>query len=136
MAEIDVFGKDSLSTGPSSDLQKASALAKRMVTEFGMSDKLGPRAYGKKEEMVFLGKEIHYEKDYSEHIAETIDAEINRILGEAMEMSRKVIRDNRDLMQKIVTRLIEKETLEKEEFEELAGPGNSAFVPKVSQPDK
>ncbi|MBN1585431.1 ATP-dependent zinc metalloprotease FtsH [Candidatus Uhrbacteria bacterium] len=125
-AETEIYGRDNLSTGPSNDLQRASALAKRMVTEFGMSEKLGPRAYGKKEEMVFLGKEIHYEKDYSEHIAEEIDQEINRILGEAMETARRIIRDNRPLMERIVAELVEKETLEKEAFEAIAGPGVSA----------
>lgn len=86
-----------------------------------MSEKLGPRTYGEKEEMVFLGKEIHHERDYSEKVAEMIDHEITSLLTDAMETARRIIREHRDKMEKIVATLLEKETIEKEEFEAVMG---------------
>jgi len=120
-AEMEIFGGKNLTTGASNDLRQATNLARRLVTDFGMSEKLGPRTYGKKEEMVFLGKEIHYERDYSEKVAEQIDQEINALLDDAMRTARKVIHGHRDDLEKIVKVLLEKETIEKEAFEELLG---------------
>jgi len=119
VAEIDIFGKENLTTGASSDLRKATRLARRLITEFGMSEVLGPRTYGEKEEMVFLGRDMGHQRDYSEKVAEQIDAEISTMLKEAMDVARKVISENRPSMEKIVAVLIEKETIEKEAFEAL-----------------
>src|SRR5690606_8370302 len=121
VAETEIFGKDNLTTGPSDDLRRATRMARRLLTDFAMSEKLGTRTYGEKEEMVFLGREIHHERDYSEKVAEQIDAEIERILGDARETARKIITENREKMDKIVAVLLEKETIEKEEFEEVMG---------------
>jgi cell division protease FtsH len=143
VAEKEIFGEGNLTTGASNDLRQATRLARRLVTDFGMSEKLGPRTYGEREEMVFLGKEIHHERDYSEKVAELIDHEITAMLTEAMETARRVIRDNRDDMETIVNALLEKETLEKEEFEALfdhgsgghGGPvGTAAEDPGPSRP--
>ncbi|HSD12188.1 MAG TPA: ATP-dependent zinc metalloprotease FtsH, partial [Patescibacteria group bacterium] len=121
VAEMEIFGKENLTTGASNDLRQATRLARRLITDYGMSEKLGPRTYGEKEEMVFLGKEIHHERDYSEKVAEMIDHEITTLLMDAMETARRIIREHRDKMEKIVATLLEKETIEKEEFEAVMG---------------
>ncbi|HTK04532.1 MAG TPA: ATP-dependent zinc metalloprotease FtsH [Candidatus Eisenbacteria bacterium] len=121
VAEMEIFGRENMTTGASSDLRQATRLARRLITDYGMSEKLGPRTYGEKEEMVFLGREIHHERDYSEKVAEQIDHEITSLLTEAMETARSVIRTHREKMEKIVATLLEKETIEKEAFEAVMG---------------
>ncbi|OIO52823.1 cell division protein FtsH [Candidatus Uhrbacteria bacterium CG_4_10_14_0_8_um_filter_58_22] len=126
VAEQEIFGRDNLTTGASSDLRQATRLARRLVTDFGMSDKLGPRTYGEKEEMVFLGKEIRHERDYSEKTAELIDSEINQLIADAKETATRIIGERRQDMEKIVELLLKQETIEKEEFEELLGKKEAA----------
>lgn len=109
-----------VTTGASNDLERATQMARRMVTRFGMSN-LGPRTFGKKEELVFLGKEMNEEKDYSENTAQAIDAEVSRFISEAQKTAEKIITDQKTVLEKIVTVLLEKETIEKEEFEEIIG---------------
>ncbi len=116
-AEISVFHE--LTTGASNDLQKATGLARQLITQFGMSDRLGPVTYGHKEEMIFLGKEIHESRNYSETMAYEIDKEIARIIAEAHEVAKKIIKEKRAKLDQIARRLIEKETIEKEEFAQL-----------------
>ncbi len=118
-AEIEIFGKDNLTTGASSDLRHATRLARRLITDYGMSEKLGPRTYGEREEMVFLGKEIHHERDYSEKVAELIDQEITGMLSHAKQEAHRIIVEEREKMEKIVKALLERETIEKDEFEAL-----------------
>lgn len=122
VAEELLFGKGALSTGPSSDLRQATGLARQMVTQFGMSDLLGPRTFGTSEELIFLGKEIHEQRDYSEKTAEQIDAEVARLIKEAQARAEKVLSGNRELMDKVVAVLIEKETIEQDEFIAIMGP--------------
>lgn len=110
-----------ITTGASSDLRRATQLARSLVTDYGMSDSLGPRTYGEKEDMIFLGKEIHEQKDYSEKSAEVIDEEINKLIRRATEQAREIVKDNGDILEKVVKALLEKETLEKNEFEEIVG---------------
>jgi cell division protease FtsH len=110
------YGEDALSTGPSSDLKKATQLATNMVTQYGMSDVLGPRQYGERDEMIFLAQEIHNKKNYSEKTAEVIDQEINRILEEAKTRAKDVIIKHKAQMDELVRHLLEKETVEQEEF--------------------
>src|SRR3989344_5445451 len=112
-----IFGD--VTTGASNDLQRATRLARSIVTRYGMSEKLGPRTYGKREELIFLGREVAEEKDYSEHTAEMIDAEISDFIEHAFKTASKVIHESRATMEKIVAILLEKETIEKEEFETL-----------------
>ncbi len=114
-----IYGDDKISTGPSSDLKKATQVATSMVVRYGMSDKLGPRVYGENEELIFLAQEIHDRKNYSEKIAETIDSEINRLLSEALKLAEKIIVENRDKMNSLVAVLLEKETVEQEEFKQI-----------------
>ncbi len=117
MAEKTFF--DSVTTGASNDLEKVTKLARALVTQFGMNDKLGYRTFGQKDEMVFLGREIHERRDYSEKTAEDIDAEITKYVQTAADTAEKLIKDNKEKMEKIVAVLLEKETIEKEEFAAL-----------------
>ncbi|MDQ5938861.1 MAG: cell division protease FtsH [Patescibacteria group bacterium] len=110
---------DEVTTGASSDLKKVTQMARQMVTQYGMDSKLGPRTFGEKEEMIFLGKEIHERRDYSEKTAEVIDEEISNYIKTALKTAETTIRDHKDKMEKIVAYLIEKETIEKEEFEAI-----------------
>ncbi len=110
---------DEVTTGASSDLKKVTQMARQMVTQYGMDTKLGPRTFGEKEEMIFLGKEIHERRDYSEKTAEVIDEEISNYIKTALKTAETTIKDNREKIEKIVAHLIEKETIEKEEFEAI-----------------
>ena len=115
MAEKMIYGDTQLSTGPSSDLKKATQIAKAMVMQYGMSDKLGPRVYADNEEAIFLAQEIHDKKNYSEDRAELIDKEIDAIL-EARDRAKQTLIDKRKEMDALVKALLEKETVEQEEF--------------------
>ncbi len=108
-----------VSTGASNDLQNASDLARKLVTKFGMSEKLGPITYGKTEELVFLGREIATEKNYSEKTAAEIDNEVKVFIEKAHETAKKIITSRKHVLKALVKKLIEKETLEREEFDNL-----------------
>jgi cell division protease FtsH len=114
-AEELVFGE--ITTGASSDLEKVTEIARSMVTRWGMSDKLGPLVYGKKEELVFLGKEIGEQRDYSESVAQEIDSEVRKLVAEAHETALKTLQDHRDKLDSVATRLMEIETLDMADFE-------------------
>jgi cell division protease FtsH len=116
-AEKEIFGD--ITTGASSDLKEATRIAKNMIMHYGMSDELGPRAFGKREELLFLVKEFSEQRDYSERIAETIDKEINRLTTTALQTATNIIQTKKDLLEKITAALLEKETLEREEFDAL-----------------
>ncbi|MCD4705845.1 ATP-dependent zinc metalloprotease FtsH [bacterium] len=108
-----------VTTGATSDLRQATKLCKRMITEFGMSEKLAPRTYGEQEEMIFLGREIHEQKDYSEKTAEAIDLEISEMINNACATAEKIIKENKEKMEEIVKILLKKETIERKEFDDL-----------------
>ena len=110
-----------MTTGAQNDIERATKLAQAMVTSFGMSDKLGPRTFGNKEEMVFLGREIAEQKDYSDETAKQIDDEIHNIIREAQETARKILTENKDRLVSIAKKLIAQETLEGEELEKAFG---------------
>ncbi len=110
VAEELVFGE--ASTGPSDDIEKITRLARQMVTHWGMSERLGPRTFGRKEELVFLGREISEQRNYSEKIAEEIDEEVRHIVDEAYQTATKLLTDNRDKLNTIVKVLLEEETIE------------------------
>jgi cell division protease FtsH len=107
-------------TGASDDLEKATKMARKMVTSYGMSSRLGPLTFGDREEMVFLGREIAEQRNYSEEVAEEIDEEVRRIIDEAYERARNILTSYRDRLEAIAQRLIEVETMERPEFEALA----------------
>ncbi len=108
-----------LTTGAGNDLERATALARKMVTEWGMSEKLGPVTFGKKDEHIFLGKEIARHKDYSEKTAIDIDEEVKRTVLEAYDISKKILTDNFDLLEALAKGLLEKETLDGDEIDSL-----------------
>ncbi|MEK7125017.1 MAG: ATP-dependent zinc metalloprotease FtsH [Patescibacteria group bacterium] len=110
-----------LTTGASNDLKVASDIARKMVTQYGMSEKLGPVTFGEKDELVFLGKEIGTERNYSEHIAQEIDREVSALLTRAFTTAKKVITQKLEHLERIAQALIEKETLEQKEFYALIG---------------
>lgn len=120
VAEQEIFGE--MSTGASNDLKQASELARKLVTKYGMSDKLGPMTFGKTEELVFLGREISTEKNYSESVAAQIDAEVKNFISRAYETAKKIISSRKKTLKVIAEALLEKEVLEQEEFSELIKP--------------
>ncbi len=107
---------EQFTTGASNDLQQATRMARAMVTQFGMSDLLGPRSYGNGGGAVFLGREISEQRDYSEHYAHQIDDEVKRILQAAYERAKRLLQEQRGTMEKLVAILMEQETLNAEEF--------------------
>ena len=120
-----IYGVDQLSTGPSSDLKKATQIAKKMVMQYGMSDKLGPRMYADNEELIFLAQDIHEKKNYSEKTAETIDEEINELLHTALKTAEEVIKTNKHKMDELVKVLLEKETVEQDVFKSIMDMENT-----------
>ncbi len=108
-----------LTTGASSDLLKATELARKLVTKYGMSEKLGPVTFGGKEEMIFLGREISTEKDYSEEVAVQIDKEVAKFIDNAHRTAKKILTKKRKKLDQIAKTLIKKETIERKEFERL-----------------
>ena len=119
VTEKEIFGD--VTTGATSDLRRATHIARQLVTDFGMSENLGSRTYGEKEEMIFLGREIHEQRDYSEKVAERIDQEISGFIDQAAHLAIGVIKSRKVELEKVVAVLMEKETIEKEEFEALVG---------------
>jgi cell division protease FtsH len=116
-AERLVFGDTT--TGASNDIEKATDVARRMVTEFGMSDRLGPLAFGKRDEMIFLGREIGEQRNYSDDVARLIDEEVRAIIESAYARSQDVLTRYRHKLDQLAEKLVEKETLDAEEFEAL-----------------
>jgi cell division protease FtsH len=108
-----------LTTGAANDLEQATSLARRMVCELGMSDNLGPLTFGKKEEMVFLGREIATHKDYSEQTAELIDKEVRNIVERAYNKAYQVLKDNVDKLHQLANSLLEREVLDGDEMDRL-----------------
>lgn len=109
-----------VTTGPSNDLERATHMARAMVTRYGMSP-LGPRTFGKKEELVFLGREINEEKDYSENTAQAIDNQVSLFIEEAAKTAERILTEKKNVIEEIVAYLLENETLEKEEFDKIVG---------------
>jgi cell division protease FtsH len=108
-----------ISTGAQSDIEQATKIARAMVTSFGMSDKLGPRTFGRKEEMIFLGREISEQRDYSDKIAEQIDEEVHSLIGEAQETAQDILTKYNDRLAQIAEQLMARETLEGEDLGNL-----------------
>jgi cell division protease FtsH len=118
-AEKIFFGD--VTTGASNDMKQATGIARSMVTQWGMSPELGPRIYGEREDMIFLGRQIHENRDYSEEKAVLIDKEIDRLIAEGLATAKKLISSNREAMDRIVNKLVEQETLERDAFAEAIG---------------
>ncbi|MFA6198082.1 MAG: ATP-dependent zinc metalloprotease FtsH [Patescibacteria group bacterium] len=116
-AERIIFGE--VTTGASNDLKQATRLARKLVTEYGMSETMGPRTYGEREEMIFLGREIHEQRDYGEETATQIDHEVTKIIKRCYQVAKDTIIKAQPKLDEIAERLIAKETIEQQEFEEL-----------------
>jgi cell division protease FtsH len=114
VAEEIVFGE--ITTGASNDLQQITGMARSMVTQYGMSDELGPRVYGKKQEMIFLGREISEQRDYSDAIAEQIDEEVRQLIDIEQKRARRTLEEHRDTLELVAKTLLEVETLEGDEL--------------------
>jgi cell division protease FtsH len=121
LAEEIVFGPNEVTTGASGDIQQVTRMARGMVTRYGMSPKLGPIAFGEKEELIFLGREISEQRNYSDEIANQIDQEVHRIVSEAYHRARTILVNNRAILNDMASALIEIETLDGERLRELLG---------------
>ena len=117
VAEQLVFNE--ITTGAGNDIERASELARKMVCEWGMSDELGPLAYGKKEEHIFLGREIAQHRDYSEQTAQRIDAAVKQIIVEANDKVTRLLEENRDILKAIAAELLERETIVLEDIDTI-----------------
>ncbi len=115
VAEELIYGKDRISTGASNDLEKVTELAKKMVSQWGMSEKMGPMTYGKSQEHVFMGRDFGTTRDFSEEFAADLDREVKKIIDEQYEKAKQVLDENRDLLEAISKELLEKETLDNED---------------------
>ncbi len=118
-AEEIIYGKDKVSTGASQDLINVTNIARKMVTAWGMSDKLGTMAYGKNEDNVFMGRDFGHQRDYSEQVAYEIDSEIKRIVDDRYAIAKNLLNENRDMLEAISRELLDKETIDEKEFETI-----------------
>jgi cell division protease FtsH len=134
-AEEVVFGEITTGAGGGngSDLSTVTRYARAMVTRYGMSERLGPMLFGKSEEMVFLGREISEQRDYSEAVAVIIDEEVKKIVDEAHERAIKILTDHREKVEVIAQRLLEVETIDFEEFLQLMGESGSTRMKREKQ---
>jgi cell division protease FtsH len=141
-AEEIVFGE--ITTGASNDLEKVTETAKQMVMRFGMSERLGPRVFGHDRAQPFLGREFSAEPDYSDEIAREIDDEIRRIVEEAHQTAKDILGDHREQLDRISRILLERETIDATEFEQLLegkteeevfGAEDEEEVPAIPEPE-
>jgi len=128
---------DEITTGAGNDIERASAMARKMVCEWGMSDELGPLAYGKKEEQIFLGKEIGQSRDFSENTAQQIDHAVREIIDSAVKNVTALLEENRDILTRMAEDLLEKETIVLDDIEEMVEelrPGKYTMRKKKAEP--
>jgi cell division protease FtsH len=128
-----------VTTGAANDLEKVTHTAKQMIMRFGMSEKLGPRVLGRNHDMPFLGREMGSEPDYSDEIAREIDDEIRRVIEESHDTAARVLREHMEELHRLSSILIERETIDKDQFERLlAGEDESTVfppeAPKTAEP--
>lgn len=119
VAEEIVYGSENITTGASNDLEKVTAIARKMVTVYGMSEKMGNLQYGKSQEHVFMGRDFGHSRDFSDEIAAEIDKEVKKIVDERYEIARNLLLENEDMLRKIARELLERETLDDNEFREI-----------------
>ena len=113
---------DDITSGASNDLEQVTRMARAMVTRLGMSDELGSMVYGQKEELIFLGREISEQRDYSEAVAEQIDREVRKLVDEAFKQALVILKKHRGNLDQVASKLLEVETLTREEFEKIFPP--------------
>jgi len=134
VAEELVFGPDKVTTGAAADIQQATEMARRMVTQFGMSDVVGPIAVGDREAEIFLGREVVQRREISDRTAELVDTELKRILSEAYERARTILTEQRDALDRLAASLLERETLDREEVETVVAGRQLAPVAPPAVP--
>ena len=121
VAEETTFGEDEITTGAGNDLEMATNIARTMITRYGMSDKLGPRTFGKREELIFLGREISEQRDYSDKVAETIDDEVHSLIDTAYDRAKSLLIERRDKLAALAEYLMEHETADAPDLEKILG---------------
>jgi len=119
VAEEVVFGADKITTGAGNDIERATALARRMVTQFGMSELIGPLAVGDKEQEIFLGREFAQRREISERTAQMVDDEVKRLIDEAYARATEILTANRELLDRIAAALLERETIDRDDLDRL-----------------
>ncbi|MGQ0703669.1 MAG: ATP-dependent zinc metalloprotease FtsH [Gemmatimonadales bacterium] len=139
VAEELVFGPEKVTTGAANDIEQATSIARRMVTQFGMSEKIGVIAVGDREQEIFLGREIQQRREISERMSELVDAEVKHLIDDAYALARNIITENRALLDQIAQALLERETLDREDLDLLARgeplpPRAAAAPPPAYQP--
>ncbi len=131
VAEELIFGPNKVTTGAGSDIEQATAIARRMVTQFGMSEKIGMMAIGDREQEIFLGREFGQRREVSERTAQVVDDEVKHFLDEAHESSRRILLEHRVLLDRIAAALLERETIDREDIDLLS---EGKELPPVSSP--
>jgi cell division protease FtsH len=129
IAEEITFGEDEVTTGASNDLQQVARVARQMVTRFGMSDRLGPVALGRAQGNMFLGRDIAAERDFSEETAAAIDDEVRNLVDQAYRRAKAVLTENRTVLDRLAQMLIERETVDAEELQELLATSDVRMAP-------
>ena len=130
-AEKIVFNQ--ITTGAGNDIERVTQIARQMVTRLGMSAEMGPMVYGQKEELIFLGREISEQRDYSESVAKEIDDEVRRLVAESYDRALELLKRYRQQLNAIAERLIEVETIDHTEFAKIFGdaaPAKSGATPQ------
>jgi cell division protease FtsH len=134
VAEEMIFGETKITTGAGNDIERATDLARRMVTQFGMSPAIGPMAVGDQPQEVFLGRDLSHRREVSEKTAELVDAEVKRILDDAYEETKGVLEGHTDLLERIAEALLERETLDADDIKLLEEGSPLPPVPPVEPP--
>jgi cell division protease FtsH len=139
VAEEMVFGPEKVTTGAGNDIERATQMARKMVTQFGMSEAIGPMAIGDSEQEVFLGRDLGQRRQVSEQTAQLVDGEVKRMLDEAYDQAREILNENRELLEALAAALLERETLDREQVELLAAgkqlPPIRTAAPATKQPE-
>ncbi len=133
VAEEIIFGADKVTTGAGNDIERATGLARRMVTQFGMSEVIGPLAVGDKEQEIFLGREFAQRREISERTAQMVDTEVKRLIDEAYARAMQIISENRELLDRIALALLDRETIDREDLDRLVR--NLPLPPRNLAPD-
>jgi len=133
VAEEIIFGSDKVTTGAGNDIERATALARRMVTQFGMSEVIGPLAVGDKEQEIFLGREFAQRREISERTAQKVDEEVKRLVDEAYARATQILSENRELLDRIAVALLDRETIDREDLDRLVK--NLPLAPRNLSPD-
>ena len=128
LAEEIIFGEEEVTTGASNDLQQVARVARQMITRFGMSDRLGPVALGRQSGNVFLGRDLASDRDFSDETAATIDEEVGKLVTQAYERAKGVLETNRSILDQLAEILIEKETVDAEELQDLLAKNNAEMA--------